>query len=186
MIKLEIAMAATFFGWVLAQGTECLRYRFKLRSKKLAIVEEMREVKLLLEEGAQSALKSALSYGADGKVTVTLGSTLSTPVFTAFYHEVAHEFEVWQRYNIRSFYNCLLHYNNVIEWVQNLKSKSVTHNEVVFKLFEGYKQASICVAYLNGCEESGGKVKITDESDSLKQLQEEVAENSKKLNFKQS
>ncbi|MFC4258871.1 hypothetical protein ACFOZ5_07485 [Marinobacter lacisalsi] len=186
MSKFEIALSATLFGWLLAQGTEYIRYTIKLRSKKLAIVEEMREIKSLLQEGAKSALNSALSYGKEGKITVSLGSTLTTPVFNAFYHEVAHEFDNWQRYNIRTFYNCLQHYNSVIEWVQNLKSKSATHNEVIFKLFEGYKQASICVAYLDGCEDSGGKERITDDSASLKKLQAEFIEYSDQLSFKPS
>lgn len=186
MSKFEIALSATFFGWMLAQGTEYIRYTLRLRSKKLAIVEEMHEIKILLEEGAKSALNSALSYGKNGKITISLGATLSTPVFNAFYHEVAHEFSDWQRYNIRTFYNCLQHYNSVIEWAQSLKSKSATHNEVIFKLFEGYKQASICIAYLEGCEESGGKERITDDSVSLKKLQSEFEENSKKLSFKPS
>lgn len=186
MSKFEIALSATFFGWLLAQGTEYIRYTMRLRSKKRAIIEEMHEIKALLEEAKKSALNSALSYGKDGKITVSLGAKLLTPVFNAFYHDVAHEFDDWQRYNIRTFHNCLQHYNSVIEWVQNLKSKGATHNEIVFKLFEGYKQSSICIAYLEGCEDSGGKERITDDSASLKKLKSEIEENSKKLTINPS
>lgn len=184
--KFEIALSATLFGWVLAQGTEYIRYTMRLRAKKIAIIEEMHEIKVILLEAKKSALNSALSYGKDENTKISLGAKLFTPVFNAFYHEVAHEFEDWQRYNIRTFYNCLQHYNSVIEWVQNLKIEGASQNEIIFKLFEGYKQSSICIAYLEGCDDSGGKKRVTDDSASLKKLKVEIDEYSKQLNFKPS
>nr|WP_319396601.1 hypothetical protein [uncultured Desulfobacter sp.] len=181
MTKLEIALGATLFGWLLAQATEVIKTYLHTSSKKKAVVEEMFELKMLLNDGAESAKKSAFKCGENGIIGFSIGAQLSTPVFDSYYPEVADKFTDWARFNIRTFYNHLQHYNDAINWLQTLKSGEVTTTEIKFKLFEAYKQASLAVVYLEGSDESGGKEKITDSHPKLSQLRETIQKKSKEL-----
>ncbi len=181
MTKLEIALGATSFGWLLAQATEVIKSYLRTSSKKSAVVEEMFELKMLLSEGADSAKKSAFKCGKNGIICFSIGAQLITPVFYSFYPEVADKFTDWARFNIRTFYNHLQHYNDAICWLQNIKSGEVAPTEITFKLFEAYKQASFAVVYLEGCNESGGKEKITDSHPKLSQLRETIQKESQTL-----
>ena len=176
MSKMEIALYAATFGWALAQATELLRSYFRIRSKKASIVDELFELKMLLTEGAESARRSALNYGKHGDFSYSLGSQLSTPVFDSFYHEVADKFTDWQRFNIRTFHNHLTFYNNLVRDIREIKSGSLSQNEVVLKIFEAYKQASFSVIYLEACDESGGKEKLTNNHPKIEALREKIKE----------
>lgn len=174
MSKMEVALYAATFGWLLAQATELLRYYFRMRSKKASLIEELFELKLLLADGAESARDSAMNYGRGGVFLYSLGSQLSAPVFESFYHEVADKFTVEQRFNIRTFHNHLIFYNNLVRGLREAKSGSLSRDEIVLKLFEAYKQASLAVIYLEACNESGGKEKLTNSHPKIEDLRDRI------------
>ncbi|MDU0353752.1 hypothetical protein RS130_07295 [Paraglaciecola aquimarina] len=186
MSKFEIALYAVGFGWLLAQGTEFIRSVFTNKSKKNSVVEEMYELKIILDESSEIARTSAMKYGHDGHHAFILPSKLTSPVFDAYYHEVAVSFSGWQRFNIRTFHSHLTQYNNAIDWLQKTDYEKRTTNAIIFKLFEVYKQASMSIAYLKGCEESGGREKLCSSHPIMMELSERMSEESQSLHFRKS
>ncbi len=89
MEKLQIAIAATLFGWLLAQGTEYLRYCSANRKRKKAVEEELSEVLLILRDGADSAYRSYKAM-ISGNPSVNLGSTINLPSVDSYYGSIAY------------------------------------------------------------------------------------------------
>jgi len=182
--KLEIALVALLVGWVLSQLTELLKSKCKIKKLKLAISLELKDLEELLGERNKTAKKSALEYGHALNYTCSLGAPVSTPVIDAFYSDVADSFTKEQRYNIRVFRDHIRAYNSIVEFIEKNSSGTATQNEIVFKLFEAYKQTAFASIYIHEANKVGGIVKITDDHESLNQLRSSLPELINKLAIK--
>lgn len=183
MDRLQVALISLFLGWLLAQLTEVIKNKCKIKKLKEAISTELFDLEVLLDERKKTAKKSSLEYGKNSYYLCSLGAPISSPVLDAYYHEVAESFSVEQRYNIRVLRDHIRAYNYIVDWVEKLNSKVVTTNEVVFKLFEAYKQSAFAHEYIKAANNIGGSEKISDDHETLKALREEFKTLSNQLPF---
>ncbi|HDZ9391814.1 TPA: hypothetical protein RUZ63_003028 [Vibrio cholerae] len=186
MDRLQVALIALVVGWGLSQLTEYVKAKRKIKKLKSAIELELQDLEELLEQREKTAKSSALSYGHNNKYTCSLGVPISTPVLDAFYSDVAASFTPEQRYNIRVFRDHIRAYGSIVEWVEEMTSGYATQNEIVFKLFEAYKQASFALVYIKEANKVGGRQKIADDHESLNRLRETFKELTPKLALKGS
>lgn len=184
MDKLQIALISICVGWGLSQLTEIVKWHCKKKKLKSVISDELQELTELLNERSTTAKTSSLAYGHDGKYICSLGAPISTPVIDSFYSEVADRFTRAQRYNIRVLRDQIRAYNSIVEWIERNSSGSATQNEIVFKLFEAYKQTAFAHVYIKAANESGGKEKIGDDHEKLNSLRDTFIELTPKLAFK--
>jgi hypothetical protein len=174
MDRLQVALIALVVGWGLSQLTELIKSKCKIKKLKLAISLELTDLEILLGERNKTAKKSALEYGHDHNYSCSLGAPVSTPVLEAFYCDVADSFTQEQRYNIRVFRDHIRAYNSIVEFIEKNSSGTATQNEIVFKLFEAYKQTAFASIYIHEANKVGGIVKISDDHESLEQLRSEL------------
>jgi hypothetical protein len=184
MDRLQVALIALVVGWGLSQLTEVVKSKLKNKRLKRAISLELNDMEELLAERVRSAKESALNYGHNNNYALSLGAPMSTPVLDAFYSDVADIFIKEQRYKIRVFKDHLRAYNSIVDWVENNSSCSATQNEIVFKLFEAYKQTAFAHEYIKAANEQGGREKIGDDHDNLNILRNEFKALTSKLAFK--
>jgi len=184
MDRLQVALIALIVGWALSQLTELLKSKCKIKKLKLAISLELEDLEELLGERSKTAKKSTLAYGHASNFTCSLGAPVSTPVIDNFYSDVADSFTKEQRYNIRVFLDHIRAYNSIVEFIEKNSSGTATQNEIVFKLFEAYKQTAFASIYIHEANKVGGGVKITDDHESLTQLRSSFPELIKKLAIK--
>jgi hypothetical protein len=184
MDRLQVALIALTVGWGLSQLTEVVKSKLKNQKLKKAISLELKDMEELLAERVRSAKESALTYGHNVNYTCSLGAPISTPVLDAFYSDVADSFIKEQRYNIRVFKDHLRAYNSIIDWVEKNTTGSVKQNEIVFKLFEAYKQTAFAHEYIKAANEHGGREKIGDDHENLNKLRNEFKALTPKLAFK--
>lgn len=186
MDRLQVALIALIVGWGLSQLTEVVKSKLKNKKLKKAISLELNDMEELLAERTRTAKKSALNYGHNNNYTCSLGAPISTLVLDAFYSDVADSFTIEQRYNIRVFKDHLRAYNSIIDWIEKNTSGSAKQNEIVFKLFEAYKQTAFAHEYIKAANGQGGREKISDDHDNLNKLRNEFKSLTPKLAFKQS
>ena len=173
MDRLQVALIALSVGWALSQLTEVIKSKCRINRLKLAISTELKDLEVLLSERMSTAKGASLKYGHDGYYVCSLGAPVSTPVLDAYYYEVAENFSEEQRYNIRVLRDHIRAYSTIVEWVENNTSGKATQNEIVFKLFEAYKQAAFASVFIKAANEVSGKEKIVDEHESLNELRKE-------------
>ncbi|HFQ5440682.1 TPA: hypothetical protein ACGUPU_001707 [Vibrio vulnificus] len=186
MDRLQVALISLCLGWVLAQLTEVVKNKSKEKKLKEAISTELGDLEHLLTERKKTAKRSSLNYGKDSNFTCSLGAPISSPVLDAYYHEVAESFTIEQRYNIRVFRDHVRAYNSIVEWVEKLSSQSATQNEIVFKLFEAYKQSAFAHEYIKAANSVGGYEKIGDDHEALEVLRKELKTLTLQLAWKKS
>lgn len=186
MDRLQVALISLCLGWGLAQLTEFIKNKSKIKKLKKAVSTELSDLEILLTERKSTAKNSALQYGQNGNYSCSLGAPISSPVLDAYYHEVAESFTDEQRYNIRVFRDHVRAYNSIVEWVERLGSKSATQNEVVFKLFEAYKQSAFAHEYIKAANSVGGYQKIGDDHEALEALREDFKKLTPQLAWKSS
>ncbi|HAS6355107.1 TPA: hypothetical protein ACGVB5_004693 [Vibrio vulnificus] len=186
MDRLYVALIALILGWGLSQLTEYVKSKQKTKKLKSAIELELRDLEELLKQRENTAKSSALNYGHNHNYAFSLGAPISTPVLDAFYAEVAASFTNEQRYNIRVFRDHVRAYSCIVEWAEEMGSGYATQNEIVFKLFEAYKQASFALVYIKEVNKVGGREKIADDHESLNKLRESFKELTPKLALKES
>ncbi|HHX8497207.1 hypothetical protein [Vibrio diabolicus] len=186
MDRLQVALIALIVGWGLSQLTEYIKAKQKTKKLKSAIELELKDLEELLKQREKTAKSSALNYGHNNNYMCSLGAPISTPVLDAFYSEVAASFTHEQRYNIRVFRDHIRAYDSIVEWVEEMPSGGATQNEIVFKLFEAYKQSSFALVYIKEANKVGGREKIADDHESLNKLRETFKELTPKLAFRKS
>ncbi|MBB1435604.1 hypothetical protein H5186_17475 [Pseudoalteromonas sp. SG41-2] len=174
MDRLQVALIALVVGWGLSQLTELIKSKSKIKKLKLAISTELKDLEILLGERSETAKKSALEYGHNHNYSCSLGAPVSTPVLDAFYCDVADSFTEEQRYNIRVFRDHIRAYNSIVEFIEKNSSGTATQNNIVFKLFEAYKQTAFASIYIHEANKVGGIVKVLDDHENLEQLRSEL------------
>jgi len=169
MSKFEIAISAVFFGFVLSQVVDLLKYKWQIFRKKIAISEEIEGLSIELDERL-SRIESILeSLNSNHLVGALSPSVIPITIYEYHYAEVAPFFSAAERKAISQLYSCVKNYNDdaIKTEFSDISAKKLSLLELYYHSLMGKNCAEYFIKF-------GSKKLLSNDDEKLDMINKEV------------